>query len=463
MLKFKKLNEKNLKIVKRYIQKFPLKVCDFSLGVIYMWQNFFKYEFCEVENTLILKIHYGNEEWYLPPVGENVENAVSELEKYVVENYKPLRFTCVDESVLAFYQNRYGNGATYDYDRKWSDYIYDINEISTFTGKKFSGQRNHINKFKKLYGGYEYKIITKNDLLKLHALLTEYKKDHKKMGRVEKGEFENTVKLLNVFLKLGLFGAYIEYNGKPISFSIGEYVGDTLVIHVEKALREYQGVYPTTFNEFVNKFKKDGVHFINREDDSGDEGLRTSKLQYKPIKLSNKYYVEVKNPFNVKKMPSIKYGGLYFNKITEEDKENYYRLYVNKSLNKYWGYDYTKHLPNATANDFLNMVKSDYKNKFNVCLAVRESKNGALIGEAVLHNFGYDNTVEIGVRLFKKYHGKGYGKKVFTTMSNYVKTTLNKIPVAKAYKQNSSSINAMLKTGFTVVKEDKKFYYFTKN
>ena len=463
MIKFKRLNANNLTTIRKYIQKFPLKVCDFSIGVIFMWDNYFRYEYTEVDNTLILKLYYGKQEWFLPPVGENVEKAIIELEKYCVENYCELRFTCVDDGVLPFYLNRYGKTATYDYDRKWSDYIYDINEISTFSGKKFSGQRNHINKFKKLYAGYKYKKITKSDVPKLNKLLKAYKKDHKKMGVVEKGEFDNTVKLLDAFVKLKLFGGYIEYNGKPISFSIGEYCDDTLVIHVEKALREYQGVYPTTFNEFVNAFKKDGIKYVNREDDSGDEGLRTSKLQYKPITLLNKYYIEIEKPFNVKRIPNISYGGLYFNKIADGDKLDYYRLYVNRSLNKYWGYDYKKDYPNATADDFIKMVRRDYKNKFNVCLAIRNSKNGKMIGEAVLHNFGYDNTVEIGVRLFKKYHGKGYGKTTFIAMANYVEKVLGKTPVTKAYIQNKNSISAMIKAGFVKTGEDKKYYYFVKN
>ena len=280
------------------------------------------------------------------------------------------------------------------------------------------------------------------------------------MGKIEKKEFENTVLLLDNYNFKIFTGGYITVNKKIVSFSVGEYVGNMLVIHVEKALTEYAGVYPTTFNEFVKHSKRENIIYVNREDDSGDLGLRTSKTQYQPIEVLHKYYFVVKNNMQIKKQPIIKGNGLYIDKITKQDISNYYKLYVNLSLNKYWGYDYRKYIKNPTATDFFNMVNNDFKVKDNMCLAIREKKGGELIGEVVLHHFGYDNTVEVGARLFKKYHGKGYGKKAFTLASNYVLNVLNKIPVAKAYKQNIKSISALEKAGFVKTGEDTKFYYF---
>ena len=109
----------------------------------------------------------------------------------------------------------------------------------------------------------------------------------------EKREFNYTKELLKIINKSELFGIVIKVEDKIIGLSIGEYVGDMLVIHVEKALTKYKGVYPTLFNEFAKFSKKEGVIFINREDDSGDQGLRMSKTQYKPISIVNKNFIEI--------------------------------------------------------------------------------------------------------------------------------------------------------------------------
>jgi hypothetical protein len=36
-----------------------------------------------------------------------------------------------------------------------------------------------------------------------------------------------------------------------------------------------------------------GFTYVNREDDAGDEGIRYSKMNYKPIELIPKYLVTV--------------------------------------------------------------------------------------------------------------------------------------------------------------------------
>ena len=52
------------------------------------------------------------------------------------------------------------------------------------------------------------------------------------------------------------------------------------------------GAYPAMAQAFVN-FMGTGFRYVNREDDAGDEGIRYSKLNYKPIELIPKYLVTI--------------------------------------------------------------------------------------------------------------------------------------------------------------------------
>ena len=130
--------------------------------------------------------------------------------------------------------------------------------------------------------------------------------------------------------------------------------------------------------------------------------------------------------------------------------------------NKFWGYDYKKDLKTVNEDTFYLLQKKDFKNKNNMCLAIRKRATDKLIGEVVLYNFDYDNFVEVGIRLFKKEQGKGYAKESLTLIENYVKNTLGLKILAKCYKQNSASKNLFLKSGFKIYKEDNKYIYFKK-
>ena len=83
---------------------------------------------------------------------------------------------------------------------------------------------------------------------------------------------------------------------KGYGFSLGEIIGDTLFTHIEKADRDYEGCYQMLVAQFAQQFAGESVAFINREDDTGDLGLRTSKLSYHPVALLEKYTVTVEEP-----------------------------------------------------------------------------------------------------------------------------------------------------------------------
>ncbi len=462
MLKFTPFDDKSVKKIQKFTQKSPYRVCDLSAGVLYMWNEIYNLSYSVYNETLILRCNFKNRSTsFFMPIGKDLDGALKQIENYTVKNHIPLNFLCVEDEWLNYLKQRYNNKLKSEFNRDFSDYLYDYQQLKNLVGKKFSGQRNHINGFKKNYPNYKFKKLTLKDKDKILTFLKEYKKEHRGVGKIEKAELKNTEKLVNNLNLLNFVGGYMEIDKKFCSFTIGEYVGDTFVIHIEKALKSYKGIYPATFNEFLKYSEKEGVNFINREDDSGDLGLRTSKTQYQPIQLISKNFVSVDKPMQMKTRPVIIGEKVILGKINNADKMAYFKLYTAKSLNKYWGYDYKKDVNNPTPDAFYTMQEQDFKMKENACFAIREKKKSQMIGEIVLHNFNYENEVEVGVRLFRKFHNKGLGTDALKTICNYVVNVLKKKPVAKCYLQNVSSLKSLQNSGFIVKNADKKFYYLT--
>ena len=90
-------------------------------------------------------------------------------------------------------------------------------------------------------------------------------------------------------VQLGYSGGVLRVDGEVQAFTFGEpSSSDCFVVHVEKALRDYQGAYTAVNTEFV-KSLGGKFTYINREEDTGDEGLRRSKESYYPVMLLEKY------------------------------------------------------------------------------------------------------------------------------------------------------------------------------
>ena len=82
--------------------------------------------------------------------------------------------------------------------------------------------------------------------------------------------------------ELGLVGGVLRRDGQIVAFSIGERLNsETFVVHFEKAYPDLQGAYPMINQQFV-LHECEGYAYVNREEDTGDPGLRKAKLSYYP-------------------------------------------------------------------------------------------------------------------------------------------------------------------------------------
>ena len=336
MIEFKKLGA-NVEILKEFLPKSEISFCDISLGIKYMWREDFVIDYAIFNNTLIMKEstpEYTNAFYY--PIGDDVDGALTQIEQYAKSQNLPLKFCCLDNFTVANLSKRYG-AVSISNDRNWSDYIYDAEKFKTYSGKKFSGQRNHVNKFKRLYPDYSFKVIEREDFPRIKTFLDDFSTKNEFMAWTEEIEQRKVFDLVENMFDLEQVGGLIEVGGKVVAFSLGEVVNDVLIVHIEKALKNYDGIYPTMAQEFARAFAGEKIKLINREEDCGDEGLRVSKLQYQPIEVKEKNFLEVRTLFDSIVAPVvIQTERLTVSEILPTDAEDYKRLYLDDDLNKWW-------------------------------------------------------------------------------------------------------------------------------
>ncbi len=458
MLQFLPLKGKE-EILTEYMETAEIEFCDISVGVKYMWRDEYVIDYAVYNGTLIMKETsptYSNEFYY--PIGKDVDGAITQIENYCREKGLPLVFCCIDNAHASKLVARY-HFAEVASDRDWDDYIYDAEKFKTYSGKKFSGQRNHVNKFKKTYPDYKFKVLEPGDLPLVQTFLQEYERGIE--GNPEKLEEAQKVNdyIYNSF-RLNQAGGIILVEGKVVALSIGERVKNTLIVHVEKGLKSYAGVYPTMAMEFAKAFGQ-GVKYINREEDCGDMGLRVSKLQYQPMEIKEKNIVTVKTAFDKLDTPfNLKTERLTITDILPSDKGEYFNLCSDIEQNLAWGYDYRSEKDFFSAPEYYyNFYLALIKNKEERPLAIR--KDGVLIGEVTLHNFDYYGGVEIGFRVIKTERGNGYAKEAVRTVIEYLKNTVcPKVVKAKRYKANTASKTVLEKLGFICVREDQNYFYY---
>lgn len=295
MLNFKEVELSDINRLGEYLKYQEFRTCDFTAGAIYMWRDYFYSKFAIHKDMLIFKVAYptrGTSFSY--PIGKgSTDEAMKAIEEYTRANGLELKFCTLPEKAMEYVKFRYGDKCHFITSRDWYDYLYNAESLKTFKGKKYHGQRNHVNRFKREYPNHKYHRITQENLGRVVEAFDKYFVPSDDASSSELKEARRAREYLNYFLSFNHLGGFIEVDGEVIAFALGEVVKDTLFVHVERAVTDYHGSYQMIVSEFAKDYATDGVIYINREEDVGDPGLRKSKLSYKPIRLLEKYCAHI--------------------------------------------------------------------------------------------------------------------------------------------------------------------------
>ena len=289
---FKKVELEHRELISGYFRRYPSRSCERTFVNVYLWSRHYPVTFGVVESALVFKSEGENGLAFAYPAGEpeNVKRALEALMRYSREKGCPFRLYSVTRENFEQLEQWYPGRFTIAYNEDIADYVYESEKLASLSGKKLHSKKNHVNRFKTAYEGrWSYEPMTKDNLEECFQAALVWRRENGCEEDEEKSaEICVTMNSLRLFEELEITGGVLRVDGEVVAFTIGEPLcADTFVVHIEKALSKVPEAYAMINQQFVSHACMD-FPYINREEDTGAEGLRKAKRSYRPVFMVEK-------------------------------------------------------------------------------------------------------------------------------------------------------------------------------
>ncbi len=293
-LDFKKQTLEDSDQLWKLLQNNRQQGCEFSVSNLILWSDFYHTEYAVFNDLLIIKQtdEDGSIRLSFPIAAreeqEEQEVFVQELEYFQEIGQAPV-FGLITPAMFKRIDRWFPDRFQIEYHRDWADYIYDRAKLTTLSGKKLHGKRNHIKRFMEQHPEWRYESLTEENVAECIEMAKEWCRLNCCQEDDEKEEEAHLVnRALRNFRQLHMKGGILRIQEGIIAFTLGAAISDdTFDVSFEKAFSSIQGAYPMINQQFVLHELQDYV-YVNREEDLGIEGLRKAKLSYYPAILLEK-------------------------------------------------------------------------------------------------------------------------------------------------------------------------------
>lgn len=287
MLNFESVSLVHRDLVNKYVSKLNYGTTETAFLDLFIWGKSYNTSICEDEGVLYARVGEASEYAYLAPLGDLKRG----IEKLLSENH-PLRLVGVIKPICEELEKLFPDKFTFNEQRENFDYIYLSENLINLPGRKLHSKRTHINKFMASVSDFSFEEIDRNNIDEIKAFQNIwFEKNLESHGESLSAENCAILRAFKYFDELGISGGALRVNGKIAAYSLGAPINsEYYVISVEKGDTEIPGIYQMINKMYAEHFCKN-YKYINREEDMGNEGLRTAKLSYRPEFLIEKYEV----------------------------------------------------------------------------------------------------------------------------------------------------------------------------
>ena len=268
----------------------PYPLSDYNFTHMNIWKTAFRLSYTLVHGNLVVKGEdpISKEKYIYMPMGIGNLHASIETMKQEFGRYNnPLIIKALTPKMVSEVNSKNTHHFNFTINRNEFEYIYKIKQIAEYSDKKLRRKRESCKHFENHHIFEFVKYEEKHYPLVLD-LIEKWHHDRDDDGLIVKSEKEGILKILNHFDILACEGFVLMISGEVVGFIIAEpLTTDILVIHYEKGIRSYKGVYDV-LKRNVARYYQSRFKYISLEEDMGIKGLRIAKELYRPNHLITK-------------------------------------------------------------------------------------------------------------------------------------------------------------------------------
>ncbi len=292
---------KNHARVNEVLTQSPSRLSSASLTNLALWQDFFEFEWREIQGCGCVWVHSGKSSFvYWPPRGNKMSVAVvaevfAQLKK---ENGdRPVaRVENVPQEDLNFFPE-----ADYRYFSKGDEFIYERAAIAELRGNAYKTKRNAYNQFVK-NNSFEFLPFGVDDGPACLQLYDRWAKEKEEKNNDDAYRFmlqDSRVVLeraIKDFTKLDLVWRVVKIQGKIRAFTFGyPLTTDTFCDYFEIADLSIKGLAAYIFSALCQDEALKSFRYVNVMDDFGMPHVGVTKESFRPVKKLPVYVVTKKD------------------------------------------------------------------------------------------------------------------------------------------------------------------------
>jgi uncharacterized protein len=255
------------------------------------WKHFVNYRYAYVNGNVIIASTTEGVTRFRPPIGPRDPALMRALLQLALAEGDETPLVLID-SETAQWMYEIDPKLVLVPDRDHFDYVYSAADLAELPGKHYVKIRSQIHKFRKNYR-YNVEPITPGNQKELIDFLEKWcELKGCDSDSFLAHEIEATSYAIEHLSELSLQGLLIRVESHVEAISLFERLNeDTAVIHFEKGMTEYEGIYKAV-NAETAEVLAGKVKYINRESDLGVEGLREAKMRYHPHHMVEVYLLK---------------------------------------------------------------------------------------------------------------------------------------------------------------------------